>query len=71
MKESENTIVYNEIEDQTFETVVMYRRTIGNCTCRQRYDGNQDLLWQLGKGRFLHNYVNSGLPIYPVYEYPG
>ena len=32
MKESENTIVFNEIGDQTFETVVMYRRTIGNCT---------------------------------------
>ena len=66
MKESENTIVFNEIGDQTFETVVMYRRTIGNCTCRQRYDGHQELLWHLGKGRFvnycmlvnfLHNFV--------------
>ena len=77
MKESENTIVFNEIGDQTFETVVMYRRTIGNCTCRQRYDGHQELLWHLGKGRFvnycmlvnfLHNFVNCGLPIYAQFK---
>ena len=77
IQKSKNSVVYNEIGDQIFSIKVMSRRTIGNCNCRQRYDGHSELIWHLGKGRFvnysvlvnyLHNFVNDGLSINAQYE---
>ena len=75
--ENENIIVHNEIGEQTFDVKVMCRKTLGNCNCKQRYDGHPQLLWHLGKGKFvnycmlvnyLHNFVNDGLSIHAQFK---
>ena len=75
--DTENCISYSEIGEQVFETKVMCRRTLGNCNCRQRYDGHPQLLWYLGKGKFInysvpvnlhHNFVNGRLSIHAQFE---
>ena len=77
VKDSENVVIINEIGEQIFETKVMCRRTLGSCRCLQHYDGHPELLWHLGKGRFvnyclllnfLHNFVNDGLSIYAQFK---
>ena len=77
IQESENSVVYNESGYQIFDIKVIYRKTVGMCDCRQRYDGHSQLIWHLGKGRFidysvlvnyLHNFVNDGLSIHAQYE---
>ena len=47
--DNENSIIFSEIGEQVFDTKVMCRRTMGNCNCRQRYDGHPQLLWHLGR----------------------
>jgi hypothetical protein len=75
--DTENCISYSEIGEQVFDTKVMCRRTLGNCNCRQRYDGHPQLLWHLGKGKFInysvlvnlhHNFVNGRLSIHAQFE---
>ena len=70
IKKSGNIIIFNETGDQIYDTIAFSRKTLGRCKCRQHYDGHNDLLWHLGKGRFvnyivlvnyLHNFVNGGL----------
>ena len=77
IKESENTIIINEIGEQTFETKVMSRKTVGSCRCLQHFDGHPELLWHLGRGKFvnytlllnfLHNFVNDGLSMFANYK---
>ena len=75
--DSDNCIIFSEKGVLVFDTKVMCRRTVGNCNCRQRYDGHPQLLWHLGKGKFLnysvlvnmhHNFINGGLSIHAQFK---
>ena len=55
----------------------MGRPTIGNCDCIQHYDGTEELIWHVSKGKFiditwlhsyLHQWCNSGCPMYSAYK---
>ena len=48
---SKNIVVYTNIGERVFDVQVMYRKTVGSCSCIQQYDSHKHLLWQL--------YVNS------------
>ena len=76
IRESGSIIIFNETSDQIYDTIVFSRKTVGRCKCRQQYDGHQELLWHLGKGKFvnycvllnyLHNFVNGGLSLNAQY----
>ena len=74
---SKQIVVYSNIGERVFEVEVLYRKTLGGCSCIQQFDSHKYLLWHLGFGRFvdytlLHQHVHrmrtSGIGIYAEYR---
>ena len=77
VKESQNIIIYMELTEHHFEIAVYSRPSSGHCSCLQRFDGSNDLIWHLGQGKFvdytlLHSYmqkwIHSGLKIFALWK---
>ena len=77
VRESANLCLFNDYGERTFSTEVFARPTVGACRCLQRVDGNDFLIWNLGKGRFvdyslllsyLHKWRSSGISMYALHQ---
>ena len=77
VQESSTLCLFTELGDRIFPTSVYARPTSGSCTCLQRYDGHSDLIWNLGKGKFvdytllhgyLHRWRTSGMSMQAQYR---
>ena len=76
-RESQNIVLYSELQETVFNIPVYARRSVGACRCLLRVDGTKYLIWNLGQGRFidftllfshLQKWVNSGLKIYALWK---
>ena len=76
-QESPTLLLYSEMVERVFNTSVFSRPTIGQCNCRQQYDGTDILAWNVGQGRFidfsilfsyLHKWHDSGLKIFAMWK---
>ena len=76
-QESPTLLLYSEMVERVFNTSVFSRPTIGQCNCRQQYDGTDILAWNLGQGRFidfsilfsyLHKWHDSGMKIFAMWK---
>ena len=75
--ESESILVFNSIGQQIYNVKNYARRSVGDCRCLLRYDGNPQFLWNLGSGRivnytllhqYLHLWKNDGLSIHAFFK---
>ena len=65
VRESKNLCLFNELGQRIFDSGVYARPSEGPCKCVQRVDGNDLMIWNLGKGRFvdytlLHSFFTGG-----------
>jgi hypothetical protein len=76
-EESKSLLLYFELGERVFNIPVFSRPSVGQCNCRQQYDGTDVLVWNLGQGRFvdfslhfsyLQKWVNSGLKIFALWK---
>ena len=74
---AEQIVLYEESKETIYDCKVYYRETVGQCKCRQHYDGHELLMYHMGQGRmicyftlqnYLHNWVNSGLTKYAAFK---
>ena len=77
VRESLNLCLYNDLGERVFDTEVYARPTVGPCSCLQRFDGHDLLIWNLGLGRFvdytlllgyLHKWRVSGISMHGLYR---
>ena len=77
LEESKTFVLYSEIGERVFHIQVFSRPTTGQCSCSDKFDGTDLLIWNLGQGRFtdfslhfsyLHKWVNSGLKIFASWK---
>ena len=75
--ESKTILIYDSIGEQVFNVKNYVRKSLHSCQCTQRFDGHSQLLWNLGRGRFInytllnsyiHIWKNDGLPIYALHK---
>ena len=76
-RESNNFVLYSELDEKIFDIPVFARRSVGSCNCLQRVDGTKFLIWNLGQGRFIdftllyshvQKWVNSGMTIFALWK---
>ena len=77
IEESKTLILYSEMGERVFKIPVFSRPTIGQCTCTEKFDGTDLLIWNLGQARFvdasvhfsyLQKWVNSGIKIFAFWK---
>ena len=49
IRESENVCLFTDLGERIFSSEVFARPTVRQCSCLQKYDGHNELIWNLGK----------------------